>query len=151
MQMFLKTYQQQQLTGVWSLMGATAGQYAALYMVQGNLHYVCMAGYHPPWLAGVVDAGRLDAHAAGTLLDGALSGQRPLMDAVMDAGLGTAESVVRTFQAWLLRRVGSFLSWGQCQFEYRPEVRLPFSLPVVPIPLGSIIEMAEAVDAPIPE
>lgn len=147
---FLKTYQQQELTGVWSLSGTQPGQYAAFFIVQGYLHYLCLGGYHPPLLWDVADPARMSAAAATQLLDGALSGQHALLDALAAAQIASADALLGKLRTFILRRVSVVLQWGQVQFEYRPEVRLPYALPVISLPMGDITAEAEGLETALP-
>ncbi|MBI5496619.1 MAG: serine/threonine protein kinase [Deltaproteobacteria bacterium] len=133
----LQAYQTQKATGAFSLT-SQAGHYAALYIVDGMLHYVCLAGPYPSFLDQAVDWMTLDVPALDGLVRLVLGEGEGIYNALIRAGLSPEDAVYQSYVGFLNQRAQALIYMGSCKFEYRPDVRLPYGMPVPSIPVASV-------------
>jgi hypothetical protein len=137
----LMAYEQQRATGVFSLQSAQ-GHYAAFFIVQGNVHYICMTGTGAVLMDSLIDRVSIDMKQLEALLRLVMMEAEPLYNALLRIGLTQDEPMYQSYCAFLIKRAEQLPYWGQCTFEYRPDVILPYQLPVPAIPVSSMASTA---------
>ncbi len=133
----LKAYEQQHATGAFSLLGAQ-GQYAAFFLVDGRIHYVCMAGQYPPLMDAVLNRAEANVDDVDRMMRMVMVENEPFYSAAVRTGLAKEDAMAEGLRALCFKRTADMVYWGGCRFEYRPDVRLPYMLPVLDIPASSV-------------
>ncbi len=130
-------YHQQRATGVFSLLGPKPEHYAALFLVDGWLHYACVSEATDSLLDVFPTLATLDDNALNLLVALVTVDGLALGDALAALGVLDPTALAQAMVALTHRRLDRVAQWRQCRFEFRPDVRLPYALPVPEDPVSA--------------
>lgn len=141
----LTGYAQSRATGVLSVF-TQLGNYSAWYLVDGGLQYVCMNPNQEHLLDILQIHCSVAEEALNTAIVQALASSRGLFVWLMEHGLLPRERLDALATELLQVRLDRVMRWGNCRFEFRPGLVLPYELPVSLMPLTSVAGGPSAAD-----
>ncbi len=133
----LSGYARGRASGVLSLY-SDLGNYSAWYLVDGALHYVCMAPNQDHLLDVLQIHGLVPEATLNQALLRALPGGRGLFALLVEHGVLPRAQLDMVASELLRNRLDRLMHWGSCRFEFRPGLVLPYELPVTMTPLHAL-------------